>query len=122
MILPGKFDEQIRSRFDEWVYILKTSKVRTEFTAAGIHEAGERLDFLKMTPEEKKEYEWMKYDEMDYKSQLYTAELKGKIRGEEKGILKGKVEVARNMKLRGLSTEDISEMTGLSIQEIETLQ
>ncbi len=75
---------KIRSRFDEWVYMLKTSKVRTEFTAAGIQEAGERLDVLKMTPEEKKEYEWMKYDEMDYKSQLYTAELKGEIRGGRK--------------------------------------
>ncbi len=114
LILPGKFDDQIRSKFDEWVYTLKTSKVRTDFTAAGIQEAGERLDVLKMTPEEKKEYEWMMRDEMDHKSQLYTAELKGKA--------EGKAEVARNMKLRGLSAEDISEMTGLSIQEIETLQ
>jgi predicted transposase/invertase (TIGR01784 family) len=79
LILPLKFNEEIRSRFDEWVYVLKTSRVRSSFTAAGVQEAGEKLDVLKMTPEEKTVYEKTRASEMDYKSQLYTAEMKGRM-------------------------------------------
>ncbi len=79
------------------------------------------MDVLNMTPEQKKEYEWMKYDEMDYKSQLYTAELKGLQQGKAEGEIKKAREIAKNMKLRGLSAEDIFEMTGSSVQEIETV-
>jgi predicted transposase/invertase (TIGR01784 family) len=117
LILPEKFDENIRTKFDEWVYTLKHSKVRSDFTAAGIQEAGEKLDILNMTPEQKREYERAKAEQMDYKSQLYTAELKGEMRGE----IKGKAEIAKKMKQRGLSIEEISEFTGLSVEEIEAL-
>jgi hypothetical protein len=89
LILPLKFDEEIRSRFDEWVYVLKTSKVRASFTAAGVQEAGEKLDMLKMTPEEKAVYVKTLASEMDYKSQLYTAEMKGEQKGLEKGLQEG---------------------------------
>jgi len=82
LILPKKFDEKIRDeygnvvsdifkegtadRFDEWVYVLKNSLVKSDFTAAGIQAAGEKLDVFN-----------------------YTAELKGEIRGEAKGLVKG---------------------------------
>ena len=56
LILPNMFDDQIRVKFDEWVYTLKNSKVRSDFTAAGIKEAGAKLDVLKMTPEERRSY------------------------------------------------------------------
>jgi len=57
IILPNKFDEQMRGKFDEWVYTLKKSVVRSDFTAAGLQAAAEKLDVLKMTPEERAEYE-----------------------------------------------------------------
>jgi len=47
------FDEKLRGRFDEWVYILKNSKARADFKAAGIKEAKTKLDYLRMTPEKK---------------------------------------------------------------------
>ncbi|MDR2729051.1 MAG: Rpn family recombination-promoting nuclease/putative transposase, partial [Chitinispirillales bacterium] len=48
LILPEMFDEHLRSRFDEWVYLLKNSAVRSDFAAAGIKEASVKLDFLNM--------------------------------------------------------------------------
>jgi predicted transposase/invertase (TIGR01784 family) len=117
LILPNKFDEQMRSRFDEWVYTLKTSKVRSEFTAAGIQAAGEKLDVLKMSPQQRAEYERLKAADMSQKSQLYTAELKGRAEGGKQKA----VEIAKTMKQRGLSDNEISEMTGLSADEIEKL-
>jgi len=113
LILPNKFDEQMRNKFDEWVYALKTSSVKSEFTAAGIQAAGEKLDVLKMTPQQRAEYEKSRAEDMDRKSQFYTAELKGKA--------EGKAEIAKEMKLDGMPVEKISKFTGLTIEEIEKL-
>ncbi|MCL2100470.1 MAG: Rpn family recombination-promoting nuclease/putative transposase, partial [Fibromonadales bacterium] len=57
LILPKKFDEQILSKFDEWIYTRKNSVVKKEFSAAGLQEASEKLDKLKMSPEELAAYE-----------------------------------------------------------------
>jgi hypothetical protein len=100
-----KFDEEIRSRFDEWVYVLKTSKVRDSFTAAGVQEAGIKLDILKMKPEEKAAYNRTLASEMDYKSQLYTVELKERkkwqavVAGKDAEIAGKDAEIARLRKL-----------------------
>jgi predicted transposase/invertase (TIGR01784 family) len=92
LILPKKFNETnekmkeaSRNKFDEWVYVLKHSSVKNDFTAAGIQAAGEKLDVMKMTPEQRAEYERNKITDMSQKSQLYTAELKGEKRGLKEG-------------------------------------
>jgi predicted transposase/invertase (TIGR01784 family) len=113
LILPNKFDEQMRNRFDEWVYTLKTSKIRSEFTAAGIQAAGEKLDVLKMAPQQRAEYERTRAADMSQKSIIYTAELKGETKKSR--------EIAKNLKLRGMSNKEISEITGLSIDEINAI-
>jgi len=121
LILPNKFDEQMRNKFDEWVYTLKTSSVRSEFTAAGIQAAGEKLDVMKMTPQQRAEYDRARFESIDAKTQYYTAELKGKTEGEAIGIVKGRAEVAKNLKNIGMPLTQISQATGLSIEEIEKL-
>ncbi|WP_158107033.1 hypothetical protein [Caedibacter taeniospiralis] len=42
--------------------------------------------------------------------------------GIEKGILKGKFEVAKNLKQLGLTDEQISKATGLSVDELKQLK
>jgi len=121
LILPNKFDEQMRNKFDEWVYALKTSSVKSEFTAAGIQAAGEKLDVMKMTPQQRAEYDRARFENMDAKTQYYTAELKGKAEGEAKGKAEKTFEVAQKMKQKGMSNEDIAEITGLTPEEIEKL-
>jgi len=129
LILPNKFDEQMRSKFDEWVYTLKKSSVKSEFTAAGIQAAGEKLDVMKMTREQQEEYRKSESEKMDKKSQFYTAGLKGELRGEAKGRAEGEakgkaertVEVAKNLKNIGVPISQISQATGLTIEEIEKL-
>ena len=46
---------------------------------------------------------------------------KGLMEGETKGLRKGAVQTARRMKAKGLTLEFISEMTGLSLEEIALL-
>ena len=46
---------------------------------------------------------------------------KGKLEGIKEGELKGKMEAAKRMKEKGTDFNFISEITGLSIKEIEKL-
>lgn len=52
-----------------------------------------------------------------YDEGLAKGEAKGKAEGKEEG----KLEVARKMKARGYSAEQIAEMTGLDPDQIQTL-
>jgi predicted transposase/invertase (TIGR01784 family) len=58
IIKAGIFnEEQVNDELDEWIYFFKTGEVKDEFTAQGLAEAKIKLDKLKLTPEERKEYE-----------------------------------------------------------------
>ena len=134
LILPNKFDEEMRSKFDEWVYVLKKSAVRSDFTAAGVKEAGEKLDLLKMTPEVRARYKSYMASDLSWKSQIYTAELKGKAEGLAEGEAKGKaegliegekqkaIEIAKNMLKEGFDIDTIIKVTKLSENEIKGIK
>jgi predicted transposase/invertase (TIGR01784 family) len=137
LILPNKFDEQIQSRFDEWVYTLKTSVVKAKFKAAGLKEAGVKLDRLKMTPEERRAYDRFIRDRTDDNTIIESAEIKGEARGVRKGIKKGiakglakglaqgkaeeKIENARNLKKNGVPDEIIAKSLGLTVQQVKAV-
>ncbi len=53
----------------------------------------------------------------DHYSSLSTAERRG-----DKGIIKGRIEIAKNMLNKKISLEDINEMTGLSIEQIKNIK
>ena len=59
--------------------------------------------------------------DMDYKDAIATAHDKGEKIGIEKGEKKAKIETAINLIKIGLSVEQISSATGLSIEEIENI-
>jgi predicted transposase/invertase (TIGR01784 family) len=133
LILPNKFDERLRNRFDEWVYTLKTSKVRVEFTAAGIQEAGKALDVKRMSEQDYIDYQaYLKKTRVrdnEIESAMFEGELKGraegraegKAEGRAEGKAEGRAEIAKVLKQRGMSDKEISEITGLTVEEIEKL-
>jgi predicted transposase/invertase (TIGR01784 family) len=114
LILPNKFDETIRGRFDEWIYTLKTSVVKSGFTAAGVQEAGESLDVLKMTEQERKTYESYIRSITDDSTVIETARLEGEAKGREKGA----IEIARKLKAAVIDVQTIAASTGLAVDEI----
>ena len=125
IIYPKKFDENIKNKFDEWVYIFKNSSVKSDFTAAGVKEAGEALDKAKMTPAQRQRYDdYIKFERVR-NSEIDSAKAEGKIEGKAEGLAegeaKGKIEIAQKMKQRGISAKEIAELTELSVQEIENL-
>jgi len=118
MILPNKFDEQMRGKFDEWVYTLKTSTVKSDFTAAGLQAAAEKLDVLKMTDEERAAYN--KYQEAiaNEKSILLTARLDGI----EEGKAEEKIAIAKEMLADGEPLEKIVKYTGLTMEQLTQIK
>ena len=73
----------------------------------------EACEIAKFTPEEKLRYEHDMITERDYDNIIYTAKAEGRT--------EGKADVARAMKAKGLETSLISELTGLSAEEIQRL-
>ena len=63
--------------------------------------------------------------ERDYDNIIYTAKAEGRTEGKAEGLdegrIEGKTDVARAMKAKGLETSLISELTGLSEEEIQRL-
>lgn len=100
LIKVEKFDETIQSKIDEWIYFLKTGEIQSDFSAQGLQEAKEKLDTFKLSPEERREYNYYIKRLMDRASEHHTkmadledlikkAENKGRKQGMEKGIEKG---------------------------------
>jgi predicted transposase/invertase (TIGR01784 family) len=116
------FDENIQNKFDEWIYTLKTSKVKSEFTASGIQEAGIKLDMLKMEPAERKAYERFREVKANEESILNTYKMDGIAEGEARGEARGRAEeraaMAKKMKAKGKGVNEIVEFTGLTADEI----
>jgi predicted transposase/invertase (TIGR01784 family) len=124
-----RFKDIVQNKIDEWIYFLKHSKVKPEFNAPGLEEAVKKLEYSRLSPEERLAYD--KYVDIcrSNRSSLYTAKLEGKAEGKaegeaigiEKGKTEGITEVAKNMKSKGFDVAVISEATGLSVAEIEKL-
>jgi len=113
LILPKKFDEHLRGRFDEWIHILKHSAVPENYTAEGIAEASVKLNLLRMTPEDREAY----YRYLDNKSSVDSAIDTAKADGRQEAS----TEIAKSMKDKGMDVNIISELTKLTVEEIKLL-
>jgi len=117
LILPNMFDEKLRNMFDQWVYVLKKSEVRDDFTARGIKEAQVKLDLMKMTPPERDAYNRF----LDNKCSLDNVVTDAREEGRQEGLLEGKREIALNLYKQGVSIDIICAATGLSKEQIEEM-
>jgi predicted transposase/invertase (TIGR01784 family) len=136
IIKVNKFNEVAKNTLDEWVNFLKNEEVKDGTKAKGLAEAKEKLDILKLSKEEMREYESDLDAWRDLASGMSSSFLSGKLEGkaeaeankeqyaEEKAKEKEKqtkLEMARNCKKRGISTQDIVELTGLTEDEIRDI-
>ena len=133
IIKANKFDDQVGDKLDEWIYFLKNSEIKDEFTAQGLEQAREVLAEVKMTPEERKAYMAYQKRLRDIASENFTRQIDLKIaldekydQGLEKGIEQGKsernVEIAKKSIEKGLDDQTISTITGLTVEAIKQLR
>ena len=127
------FNQVAKSPLEEWIYYLNTGDIPDSATAPGLTEARERLKLDKMTKAELDAY----YRHLDniviLKDNIFTERAEGRAEGHAEGRVEGRVEginegrleekreAASNMKSLNIPFDIISQVTGLSIEEIKAL-
>ena len=127
------FNRWSKVPLEQWLYFLSTSEIPADADAPGLKAAREKLLFTQMSREEQIAYCRYIDDRVLISSQIYTAHGEGMLEGMEKGLKRGLekgmeqgrtealLNVARNLKENGLSTDVIAKSTGLTIDDIEKL-
>jgi predicted transposase/invertase (TIGR01784 family) len=114
----SKSEEDLSTRLDKWLFFIKHLE---DFQSIPIifkdemifNQAFEKAELAKFGNAEWESYESSLKEYRDIKGYIDSAFDEGKT--------EGKIEIAIKMKLKGLSIKDISELTGLSKNEIDKL-
>jgi len=129
LLKVNNFDEYAISPLQQWISVLKTGDIPTEFTAQGLPEARELLNYNRLSDEEKIAYR--RYlENLTYKqSMLETMAIlgydeavkKGRAEGLAEGALQEKIATARKMKSENMPIDLIARITNLPIADIQSL-
>lgn len=141
----NNFDEVAKNTLDEWIYFLKNSEVKESFTAKGLDQAKEKLLYEQLSADDKIRY---KREQKEFRiaksveeTKLIEAESRGEQKGLEKGMAKGiekgmekglekgiekgeqetRKKIVENAIKMNLDNQAISNLTGLSLKEIEEI-
>lgn len=121
----NKREDELVTMFDKWLFVLRNLATLLERPAALQERVFTRLfeaaEIAKFSKRELCEYEDSLKNFRDMYSVITTAEMKGEARGRAEGELAERQKNAQRMKQKGYPLTDISEITGLSLKEIEEL-
>jgi len=114
----NKTEKELKTRFDKWMFVLKNlpklDRIPVELKEKIFLKLFETAEIAKLNPDEYKQYE--------ASVNAYRDILNIKRTAFEKGIEKGKIEVAKNGLKEGLPIEIIKKLTGLTEEEIDKLK
>jgi predicted transposase/invertase (TIGR01784 family) len=118
IIKAGIFDEEkVNDELDEWIYFLKTGEVQDKFTAPGLAEAKEKLNRLKLTPEERAEYEAY-LQRMRRLASYRETEMTDAQDLINKGKEEKEVEAVLGLNRIGLAKDKIAEALAISVEKV----
>jgi predicted transposase/invertase (TIGR01784 family) len=121
IIKAGIFDEeQVHDELDEWIYFFKTGEVKDEFTAQGLAEAKEKLDKLKLTPEERKEYEAF-LERLRKIASFQETEMEDVKDLLKEARLEEKIEIVIELWKLNIPIENIAIATKLTVKQVEEI-
>jgi predicted transposase/invertase (TIGR01784 family) len=120
-----KTEQELATRLDKWLYFIKHledfQNIPEIFEDSIFMKAFETAEIAKFGQAELESYEYslkiFRDNKAVYEYAVDTAFDEGKLEGKNEG----KLEIAKAMKFKGISVSDISEITGLSKNEIESL-
>lgn len=138
----NKSEAQLSGYFDKWLYLLKNLNKFKEIPVSLQERVFKKIitiaELINLNKEEMTAYEANLKDRRDWKNVVAYAEEQAMQRGLEKGIEKGlergvqdglqkgiregKISVARAMLRKNMSVENMAEITGLSVDEIQNLK
>jgi predicted transposase/invertase (TIGR01784 family) len=118
IIKVNKFNNVATDSLDQWIYFLKNSEVKDEFNAKGLKQAGEVLDFMRLNEDD--QYSYNRY--MEYLSYKASEILSLKSEAEYRVRKDREIEIAKKGLSKGLDNQMISDLTDLTIEEIEEIR
>jgi hypothetical protein len=117
VIKVNNFYDVAKDSLDQWIYYFKNNEIKDTFTAKGIEKAKELWRVEKLTEDERKRY--LKHlEDLRYSASMAWSV---KVDSEDKLRKEKAVEIASNLKLRGVDINIIVQATGLSTDEVEKL-
>ena len=125
IIKAGLFnEEEIRDELDEWIYFFKTGEVKDDFTAQGLAEAKKKLDKLKLSPEQRKEYNAFleRLRRIASRQETEIEDVKDKMAEVlSEALLRQKIEIVLEFHKMGMSLENIALGTKLTIGQVQQI-
>ncbi|UVW83429.1 Rpn family recombination-promoting nuclease/putative transposase [Wolbachia endosymbiont of Aedes albopictus] len=116
--------EQLESIVDRWLFLFKYAE---ETTDEDLKKIAEKAPIIKLAYDELDKFRWNEKDLVAYEERIMDLRKEEAILeyrldlAEEKGIEKGKIEVAKAMLANNVDVNTIVKCTGLSISEIKEL-
>ena len=110
------FNDIAKDTLDEWMYFLKNSDIKSEFKAKGLQKASVELNVLKLSKEDREEYESYIEERRVTESSIKTSWIEGKIEGMLEGKIEGKIEVARRLITKGMTVEEAAEVVEIDVE------
>ena len=121
----NKTEDELTSMFEKWLFVLRNlsrlmerPKALQEHIFTKLFEAAEIAKFTKL---EYDSYEESLKAYRDWKSTIHTAEYNGEKKGIKKGREEKAIEMARKMKAKDYSIDEIIELTNLTEEQINAL-
>lgn len=137
-IRVNSYDKIPETPLDEWMAYLKTGKVKENTQAPGLQQVKKKLQYLSMTPSERRNYDAHMDNIMFQNDVLETAHLEGWSEGfavglaegrevgiaevRNDGVMQGISNIALNLISLGTSDDVIMQATGLSADALSKLR
>lgn len=126
LIKAADFNEnEVKDTLDEWVYFFKKGEVKKNFSAKGMKGAKVKLDIEKLSPKLRKAYDAYVdslHDEASY-NETIKKDTEDYLKEEtEKAIKNNSILVAEKAIQKGYPLEDVTEISGLTIEEVMELK
>jgi predicted transposase/invertase (TIGR01784 family) len=115
LINVERFADELKTDLDEWIYLFKHATLPPHYQAKNLDKAGEKLNVLKMSQEERHRYDLYLMALVNEQDAIDTALNKGLQQGE----LNTKKAIAKKMLESGMDIETIVAMTGLNLNDIK---
>ncbi|MBQ6063661.1 MAG: PD-(D/E)XK nuclease family transposase [Prevotella sp.] len=123
----NKTEDQLVTMLDKWLFVLRNLTRLMEKPAALQERIFTRLfeqaEIAKFNKEDRRGYEQSMKAYRDISNAIIGAKMLGRKEGIEEGRKEGRkeslIEIARKLKAKGMGQYDISEITGLSVDDME---
>lgn len=121
VIKVNQFNDVAKDTLDQWIYYLKNNEIKDDFTARGINKARELWRVDSLSEDEQQKY-FRHIENLRYGASMawtLNVDAEDKIREDERK--REKIKLATSLKNKGFDIPVISELTGLTHDEIGQL-